>query len=518
MAEVVKIDGEHLTIEQVHNVAREYAKVEVTLETKKKVEANAQLVLDLVNKGEALYGITTGIGEFAKIRISKEQSEELQKRIVYSHAAGVGDIIPEAEVRAAMLLRANVIAKGYGGTRYSTLMTLVEMINRNVIPVINKKGSVGTSGDLSPLSQMAEVVIGEGEAFYKGKRMKGAEALKAAGLEPVKLTYKEGLGLINGSQMMTGWSALVVHDAERVLKNAQIASAMTIDVLQGVLKAFDARLHKVRPYTGQNSVAANIRTLIADSEIIANKSGKVQDGYSLRCTAQVIGPAMDALEYVRKQIEIEMNSAADNPLFFTDDKISLTGGNFHGQPIAAAMDFLGMVLTFVGGLSERHTNRLLNPVLSGLPDFLVEGKGLNSGLMVAQYTAAALVSECKVFSHPACVDSISVSADQEDYVSMGPIAAQKAREILTNLTGVIAIEMMSAAQAMDFRKGLKPGRGTRIAYEEIRKVVKFLVDDRVLYPDIEAITKLIKENTILNRVEKEIGTVNLATPEMLSLK
>lgn len=515
MLEVVKIDGEHLTIEQVHKVAREYARVEFTPEAHKKIEDSAQLVLDLVNKGEALYGITTGIGEFARIKISKEQSEELQKRIVYSHAAGVGDLVPEAEVRAAMLLRANVNAKGHSATRYSTLMTLLEMINRNVIPVINKKGSVGTSGDLSPLSQMAEVVMGEGEAFYKGKRMRGAEALKAAGLQPVNLTYKEGLGLINGSQMMTGWAALVLYDAERVLKNAQIASAMTIDVLQSVLKAFDARLHRARPFLGQNAVAANIRLLVDKSEILAQRSGKVQDGYSLRCTAQVIGPAMDALEYARNQIEIEMNAAADNPLFFTEDRISLTGGNFHGQPIAAVMDFLGMVLTFVGGLSERHTNRLLNPVLSGLPDFLVEGKGLNSGLMVAQYTAAALVSECKVLSHPACVDSISVSADQEDYVSMGPIASMKAREILTNLVGVIAIEMMSAAQAMDFRKPLKAGRGTRIAYEEIRKVVPHLEDDRVLYPDIAAIIKLIQENTILNRIEKEVGPLKLAKPEVL---
>ncbi|MBI4834629.1 MAG: histidine ammonia-lyase [Planctomycetes bacterium] len=516
--EIVRIDGEHLTVEQVHKVAREYAKVEVTPEAKKKVDASAQLVLDLVNKGEALYGITTGIGEFARIRISKEQSEELQKRIVYSHAAGYGEWMPEAEVRAAMLLRANVISKGYSATRYSTLMTLIGMINHNVIPLINKKGSVGTSGDLSPMSQMAEVVMGEGEAIYNGKRMKGGDALKAAGLKPVQLTYKEGLGLINGSQMMTGWSALIIYDAERVLKNAQIASAMTIDVLQSVLKAFDSRLHRVRPFLGQNSVAANIRTLVAESEILAQRSAKVQDGYSLRCTPQVIGPAMDALEYVRDQIEIEMNAGADNPLFFVDDKISLTGGNFHGQPVAAAMDFLGMVLTFVGGLSERHTNRMLNPVLSGLPDFLVEGKGLNSGLMVAQYTAAALVSECKVFAHPACVDSISVSADQEDYVSMGPIAAHKAREMLTNLIGVIAIEMMAAAQAMDFRKGLKPGKGTRIAYEEIRKLVKFLEDDKVLYHDIESVAKLIRENTILNRIEKEVGELKLATSDALDSK
>lgn len=326
----------------------------------------------------------------------------------------------------------------------------------------------------------------------------------------MKLTYKEGLGLINGSQMLTAIAALVCFDAERVLKNTQIASAMTIDVLKSVLKAFDARLHKVRPFIGQNSVAENIRNLVKNSEIMAEKTGKVQDGYSLRCAPQVLGPAVEALEYVRKQVEIEMNSAADNPLFFADDKVCLAGGNFHGQPISLAMDFLAIALTFTGGLSERHTNRLLNPVLSGLPDFLVEGKGLNSGLMVAQYTAAALVSENKILSHPACVDSISVSADQEDYVSMGMTASLKAKQILENLVPVIAIEMLCAAQAMEFRKPLKPGKGTKIAYEKIREVVPKLENDRVLYPDIAKIVKLIKENTILSAVEKEIGHLKLA--------
>lgn len=510
----VKIDGHHLTIEEVHEVARNKAKVIISDKAAKKVVEGEKTVLELVNAGQALYGITTGIGEFSKIRISKEQSEELQKRIVYSHAAGVGNIVTEEVVRAAMLLRANVIASGHTGTRLSTLKTYVEMINRGVIPLVNEKGSVGTSGDLSPMSQIAEVVIGEGEAFYKGVRMKGKEALDKAGLKPVTLTYKEGLGLINGSQMFTALGVLVTYDAERLLKNAQIASAMTIDVLKSVPKAFDARLHALMPFLGQNSVAKNIRSLIKDSKIMARKSDKVQDGYSLRCTPQVLGPAMDALEYVKNQLIIEMNSVVDNPIFFPKEKICLTGGNFHGQPIAAAMDFLGMVLTFVGGLSERHTNRLLNPVLSGLPDFLVEGKGLNSGLMVSQYTAAALVSECKVFSHPACVDSISVSADQEDYVSMGPIASQKAREIVENLVSVIAIEMMCAAQAMDFRKPDKPGAGTYVAYKKIREVVSKLEDDRVLYPDIQAVAKLIKNHVILDAVESKIGQLALANEKV----
>jgi histidine ammonia-lyase len=501
----VAIDGETLTIEKVHMVAREHAKVIIPENVKKRVEANAQTVQKLVDAGEALYGVTTGIGEFARIKISKEQAEELQNRIVYSHAAGTGNIATEDHVRGAMLLRANVMAKGYTGVRLSTLETVVGMLNKNVVPVIYEKGSVGTSGDLSPMSQFAEVVMGEGEAFYDGKRMKGKEALDAAGLKPVKLTYKEGLGLINGSQMFTALGALVLYDAERVFKTAQVASAMTIDVLRSVLKAFDPRLHAVRPFVGQNAVAENVRRLIDGSEILAQKSGKVQDGYSLRCTAQVLGPTRDAFEYVRKQLEIEMNSAADNPLFFTDGCVCLTGGNFHGQPISIALDLLGIVMSNVGNLSVAHINRLLNPVLSGLPDFLVEGKGLNSGLMVAHYTAGALVSENKILAHPASVDTLSLSADQEDHVSMGPGAAFKARQILENITTVISIELMCGAQAIGFRKPLKPGKGTEAAYIEIRKVVTQLVDDRVLYPDIAAVRKIVWDGTILGAVEKNIG-------------
>lgn len=505
MNDTVEIDGESLTIEKVHAVAREYAKVHIPERTRKKVEANQKVVQKLVEAGEALYGVTTGIGEFARVKISQEMGEELQKRIVYSHAAGTGNIAREDAVRAAMLLRANVIAKGCTGVRLTTLETLVEMLNKNVVPVIYEKGSVGTSGDLSPLSQMAEVVMGEGEAFYQGKRMSGKDAMEKAGIKPVKLTYKEGLGLINGSQMTTGVGALVLYDAERLFANAQIASAMTIDVLRSILKAFDPRLHAIRPFEGQNAVAANIRTLIEGSAILAQKTGKVQDGYSLRCTAQILGPTKDALNYVRKQLEIEMNSGADNPLFFTEDEVCLTGGNFHGQPIALALDLLGMALCTVGNLSERHTNRLLNPVLSGLPDFLVEGKGLNSGFMVAQYTAAALISENKVLAHPASVDTISVSADQEDHVSMAPIAAYKARQILENLVPVIAIEMLCAAQALDFRAPLNPGKGTKIVYREIRKAVGKLIDDRPLHLDIQKVSDLIKNNMILNALENEIG-------------
>jgi len=505
----VHIDGRSLTIEQVHEVARKGARIVLTDEGKQQVERCRSVIQGMVESGEAIYGVTTGIGEFARIRVSPEQGSELQKRIVYSHAAGTGEPFPEETIRAAILLRSNVITKGHSGVRLGVLETFIEMANRGVHPVVCEKGSLGVSGDLSPMSQLAEVALGEGEAYYKGERMPGGEAMKRAGLEPITLSYKEGLGLINGSQMMTGGMALLLYDAERVIKNAIIASSMTIDALKSVPKAFDARLHAVRPYNGQNAVAAAIRMLTEGSEIIADKSGKVQDGYSLRCTPQVFGPTVDAMFYARGQVEIEMNSAADNPLFFADDNVHLAGGNFHGQPTAMVADFMGIAMSEIADLSERHTNRLMNPVLSGLPDFLVEGRGLNSGLMVAQYTAAALVSENKVLSHPAVVDSISVSADQEDHVSMGPIGVRKLTEIIKNVKAVLAIEMMSAAQAFDFRAPKKPGKGTQIAYEEIRKVVDHLDDDRVLYPDIEKIRQLVDNNTILDRIEKELGPISL---------
>jgi histidine ammonia-lyase len=458
----------------------------------------------------AIYGVTTGIGELARVRISPEQSAELSRRIIYSHSAGTGDFFPPDSVRAAMTCRANVLSRGYSGVRLSLIDTVVDMINKGVVPAINEKGSLGVSGDLSPLSQFAEVAIGEGRAFYKGELMRGADAMQKAGVKPTDLTFKEGLGLINGSQMMTGGAALLCYDAERVIKNAMIASAMTLDALRAVERAFDPRIHRQRPFGGQNAVAANLLRLFEGSEIMADKTGKVQDGYSIRCTPQAMGPSLDTLEYVRSIVSTEMNAAADNPLFDPDEQQYFAAGNFHGQCIGFVVDFLCIAMSELANLSERHTNRLMNPVLSGLPDFLIEGNGLNSGLMVAQYTAAALVSENKVLSHPASVDSISVSADQEDHVSMGPIAVRKCGEILRNVRAVLAIEMMAAAQAMDFYAGKQPGRGTRIAHELIRSKVPFMKDDRVMYPDIEEIRQLIASNTILDAVEQEIGPLHLA--------
>ena len=508
--EEVTLDGNSLSIEQIVAIARQGASVSVSDQARTQVQRSRDFLEKCVREDIAIYGVTTGIGEFARIRISPEQSAELSRRIIYSHSAGTGDPQPPDVVRAAMLLRANVLAKGYSGVRQSLLDTVIAMINKGVVPYVQEKGSLGVSGDLSPMSQFAEVAIGEGRAWYKGELLSGAEAMRKAGVKPTDLTYKEGLGLINGSQMMTAGAALLVYDAERLLKNAIIAAAMSADALRAVARAFHPHVHRVRPFRGQNAVAANLLRLFADSEIMAHRTGRVQDGYSIRCTPQALGPSFDTLEYVRQVVNTEVNSAADNPLFFGDEQEYFAAGNFHGQNVGMAVDFLCIALSEVANLSERHTNRLLNPVLSGLPDFLVEGEGLNSGLMVAQYTAAALVSENKVLSHPASVDSISVSADQEDHVSMGPIAVRKCTEILKNVRTVLAIEMMSAAQAFEFHDGRRPGRGTGAAYDLIRSKVPRLVDDRVLWPDIEEIRKLVESNAIVDAVEKEIGPLALA--------
>ena len=512
----VVLDGNSLSIEQICAVARHGAAVVVDPAAREKMQRSRALIERYVAEGVAIYGVTTGIGEFARIRISPEQSAELQRRIIYSQSAGTGDPQPEDVVRAAMLLRANTLAKGYSGVRLKLIDTVVAMINRGVVPYVNEKGSLGVSGDLSPLSQFAEVAIGEGRAYYKGEQMSGAEAMKRAGVEPTDLACKEGLGLINGSQMMTAGAALLVYDAERLLKSAVIASAMSADALRAVVRPFYPDVHRVRPHRGQSAVAANMLRLFADSEVMAHRTGKVQDGYSIRCTPQVLGASFDTLEYVRGVVNVEVNSAVDNPLFFGEEDEYYAAGNFHGQVVGMAVDFLCIAMSEVANLSERHTNRMMNPTLSGLPDFLVEGKGLNSGLMVAQYTAAALVSENKVLSHPASVDSISVSADQEDHVSMGPIAVRKCTEILKNVRAVLAIEMMCAAQAFEFHEGRRPGKGTGVAYDLIRSKVPPLVNDRVLYPDIEHVRRMVEDCTILDAVEGEVGPLLLARDVDLS--
>jgi len=505
----VVISGNDLTVEQVDAVCRGKAKVRLSETARKAVKANRDVIERKIKSGIPIYGVTTGIGEFARIQISPSQGEELQKRIVYSHAAAVGDPISEPAVRAAMLLRINCLSKGYSGVRPLLVDTLVRMLNRRVHPVIYEKGSLGTSGDLSPLSMLAEVVIGEGRADFGGKRMTGKTAMQAAGIKPLKLSYKEGLGIINGTQAFTGRGALALHDARLLTKNAIIAAGMTSDCVQSSVGCFDARVHKIKNHRGQQVVAENIRRLIAGSKTIPANKGKVQDAYSLRCIPQVMGPSLDALEYATNAHLNEMNGVADNPLFFTKDDEYLAAGNFHGQAVAMAQDFLAIAITELGDLAERHTNRLMNPTLSGLPDFLVEGKGLNSGLMVAQYTQAALLSENRIHSHPAVVDNVSVSADQEDHVCMGSVTAMKLDDIIRNTEIIVAIQVMSAAQGLDFKLPLTPGKGTQAAYKVIRRKLKRLIDDRVLYPDIEIVTELVRNGEIVEAVEKAVGKIRL---------
>ncbi|MEM3874060.1 MAG: histidine ammonia-lyase [Candidatus Bathyarchaeia archaeon] len=506
----VQIDGETLTIEDVVKVAYNKAKVFVPERVKARVKACREFLERLLEKGEVIYGVNTGFGALSDAKISEQELEHLQANLIRSHAAGVGKPLSTEVVRAAMLLRANTLAKGYSGVRLETLETLVEMLNRGVHPIIPAKGSVGASGDLAPLSHMVLVLMGEGEAEYKGKIMSGKEAMEKAGIKPIQLEAKEGIALNNGTQLMTAIAALTIHRAENLIKTAEIAAALTMEALLGVSDALDEKIHQVRPHAGQVLTAKNMRELIAGSKLVQTgeeamaKIGRPHDAYSLRCTPQVIGAARDAIAYARKVVEVEINSATDNPLIFPEEGVCLSGGNFHGQPIALAMDALGIALTIVGNISERRIFRLLDEKLNnGLPPFLTPPqakRGLNSGLMTAQYTAAALASENKVLAHPACVDSIPTSANFEDFVSMGTTAAQKAMQILENTEYIIAIELLCAAQAIDIRGPEKLGRGTREAYRKIREAVPPLREDKPLNPDIERLKALVEGGLILQSI------------------
>lgn len=500
------IDGNRLTIEDVVKVARNHFQVKITEEAAERVKKSRAVVDEFIEKEKVVYGITTGFGKFSDVVITKEETRDLQRNLIISHACGVGNPFPEEIVRAIMLLRANALSKGFSGVRLSTLQTLIEMLNKGVHPVIPEKGSLGASGDLAPLSHMVLVMLGEGEAFYKGKRLPGRTAMEEAGIEPIHLTSKEGLALINGTQVMTAVGALTAYDAMKLVKLADISAALTLEALNGITDAFDSRVHEVRPHCGQINCAQNLLKLTAESRLTTRQGQiRVQDAYTLRCIPQIHGASRDALDYVINKINIEINAATDNPLIFADDQTVISGGNFHGQPMALAFDFLGIALAELANVSERRIERLVNPQLSGLPAFLTEKGGLHSGFMIAQYAAAALVSENKVLAHPASVDSIPSSANQEDHVSMGTIAARKAREILFNTTNVLAIELMAAAQAIDFKGAEGLGNGTRIAYDKIREQVATLHEDRIMYVDINKCTDLISGHAIVNAVEGAVG-------------
>jgi histidine ammonia-lyase len=442
--------------------------------------------------------------------ISKKDTRRLQENILMSHASGVGAPLDEETVRAIMALRIKDLARGNSGIRLETVELLIALLNWGVYPVIPEKGSVGASGDLAPLAHLALVLLGLGEAFYKGRRIPGDQALSKCGLKSIHLEAGEGLALVNGTQVMTAIGALAVYDAIRLARMTDIAAAMSLEVLMGSRTEFNPKIHLVRPHPGQAAAADNMERIIKNSEIITSHKdcARIQDAYTLRCSPQVHGASKDAINYCRNVIETEMNSSTNNPLIFSESEDFLLGGNFHGQPVALALDFLSMAVSELANISERRIERLVNPMLSGLPAFLVSDGGLNSGFMIAQYTAAALVSENKVLCHPASVDSIPTSANKEDHVSMGTISARQCRQVLKNTENVIAIELLCAAQALDLFTNLKPGDGTLEAYRVIRKSISHLEKDRILSQDIAAMTELIRGSKILRAVEKRVGALH----------
>jgi len=506
----VVIDGKSLSLKDVVLVARQNCKVELSDGAKESIKKSREYVDRLVDEGRVVYGITTGFGEFSKVSIAKDQTEDLQKNLIVSHACGVGNHLPFDSVRALMLLRINSLTQGFSGVHLATVQGFINMLNAGVIPAVPEKGSLGSSGDLAPLSHVVLPLLGLGEAYYEGKLMPGAEAMKRAGVKTITLTSKEGLALINGTQAMTGIGALTLYDGLNLSKLCDIAAALTLEAMNGVTDAFIPEIHEIRPHQGQMDTASNILRLVANSER-TSKSGevRVQDGYSLRCVPQVHGASKDALGYVAKKVAIEMNAVTDNPIILAAKDMAISGGNFHGQPMALSFDFLGIALAELANISERRLERLVNPALSGgLPAFLTEQGGLHSGFMIAQYTAAALVSENKVLAHPASVDSIPSSAGQEDHVSMGTIAARKAREIFFNVSRVLAIELFAAAQAIDLNhkyKGKKLGKGTQAAYDLIRSVTDVVTVDRELYLDFNKVAALIDSNKIVEAVEAAVG-------------
>ena len=502
----VILTGNDLTLNQLSKIVYDRETVELHPESIKKIVKCRDYVDKIIEENRVIYGLTTGFGKFANIRIPKDHIEELQRNLILSHATGVGKNLSIEETRAVMLLRINVLVKGHSGIRLSTLQTLIDMLNIGVHPCIPEKGSVGASGDLAPLSHLALVLLGEGKAEYNGKIISGDEALKLAGIEPVVLKAKEGLALNNGTQVMTGVGALNLLRAERLCKIADVVACMSIDALMGTRSAFDVHIHDLRPHNGQRISAKNLNSLLIDSDL--NQSHKycsnIQDAYSLRCTPQVNGAVRDALKYIRNTIEIEMNSATDNPLIFPDEDKVISGGNFHGEPIAFAMDTMAFTVSELANISDRRTEQMLNPALNNdLHPFLAPRPGLDSGFMIAQVTSAALVSENKILSHPASVDSIPTSANQEDHVSMGTIGAMKARTILDNVCVVFAIELMTACQALDCRK-INSSPALESVKNEVRKSVAHLDRDRILTDDINNLTQIIDSETIPNIINKFI--------------
>jgi histidine ammonia-lyase len=504
----VRLTGEDLTAADVWRVAVEGGAVELDSSAHQKMAAAREVVDGAVAADGPTYGVTTGFGRFVSARIPEELAEELQLRLLRSHACGVGDPYPAEIVRAALLMRANTLAKGYSGTRPEVAERLLDCLAHGVLPEVPSRGSVGASGDLAPLAHLALPLVGEGKARVEGELLSGADALARAGLEPLRLQAKEGLSLVNGTQFMGAFAALGVVRARRLAKAADIACALSLEALQGSRDSFRPEVHELRPLRGQAASAANVLALLEGSAIIEAHRwcDRVQDAYSLRCAAQVHGASRDLLEYVEYTTATELNAATDNPLVFSDGGRLLSNGNFHGQPLAFALDALAMAVSELASISERRTERLVNPALSGgLPAFLASDGGLNSGFMIPQYVAASLVSENKALCHPASVDSIPTSAGQEDHVSMGNASGLKAWQVLANAERVVAIELLAGAQAVELHAPLVPGTGGRAARELVRSHSPRLGDDRSLADDIEAVAGAIRDGSAVGAVEAEAG-------------
>ncbi len=508
-ATAIALTGDDLTLGDVWEVAYGGVRAELSERAEEQMRA-ARAVVERAAHGvsEHTYGVNTGFGRFVSTSIPEEQTEELQLRLLRSHACGVGDPYPDEVVRAAMLLRANALAKGNSGAHIGTVELLLECLNRGVLPAVPARGSVGASGDLAPLAHLALPLVGEGEASFAGERLSGADALAAAGLEPIRLAAKEGLSLINGTQFMAATCALGLVRARRLSRAADLACALSLEALQGSRTSFIPEIHALRPLRGQGASAANVMRLLEDSAILESHRwcDKVQDAYSLRCAPQVHGATRDLLDYVEYTVAVEVNAATDNPLVLVEQDELVSNGNFHGQPLAFALDALAMAVAELANISERRVERLVNPSLSdGLPAFLTEDGGLNSGFMILQYVAASLVSENKVLCHPASVDSIPTSAGQEDHVSMGNAAGLKAWQVLANCERGLAIELLAGAQGVEFLAPLEPGVGVRATRAFVRTLSPRLKDDRSMSPDIETVASSIRDGSLIAAVEAEVG-------------
>ncbi len=503
----ITIKKGEMTLDELEAIARKGARVKISAEAEKEFAKGRALVNKWVKEERKIYGVTTGFGALSSVTISGDDTVKLQRNILLSHAAGVGQPLPEDVVRAMIAIRLNDFCLGKSGLSIATITKLTELLNLGIVPVVPEKGSVGASGDLAPMAHLALVLIGEGEAFVKRERLTGAKALQKCSIEPVELQAGEGLALINGTQMMTAIGALALIDIGNLSKHADIAASMSLEVLLGTRTAFDPRIHEARPHQGQLIVASNMLKISENSEIISSHKdcSRIQDAYSLRCSPQVHGATLDTLNYAKQVIVTEMNSSTENPLIFTDSEDFVSGGNFHGQPVALVLDFLSIAVAELASISERRVERLVNPNLSGLPAFLVENGGLNSGFMIVQYTAAALVSDNKILAHPSSVDSIPTSANKEDHVSMGANGARKLMRIIENVEEVIAIELLSAAQGYDLFTNLKGGVGTKAAHDIIRTKVEYLKEDRLIANDINIVKALLKTGEIIKAVESKTG-------------